>query len=311
MNLKSGFNINGYLLETKLSDANHLVWLAYEVAAERDVVLKFIEDKKSARRERILMVDIDHPNIIKLLTVFQYMDYTVLVLEYKPGENLKYIWKDLEKKACLQILLDVASALDAIHQAGLWHGDVSYLNVLYYKEKNKAYLIDFAYEGKCAVGFQAPEDFDDNPHQVNSQTDVFRFGKLIELLRPDLVFRFQSCFSEDPAQRPSVSVLLKKLSLMQQVFRYKALAWTASILLTLLVTFFILSSQLSPQPAPAEAPGQQHPIHSPGTLILPVDSGPPIRILASYHKQKGTRIDDKNTLEREAGQMLEILSDSP
>lgn len=211
MNPKSGVKINGYLLETKLSDSNHPVWLAYELTTERVVTLKFIEDKRLAARERNLMVDVDHPNIVKLLTLFEYERWTVLVLEYKQGASLTQIWKDLDKASGHRILSDIASAILAIHKAGLWHGDISHHNVIWAEDQQRAYLIDFAYEGKCALGFQAPEDFDHHPEKVDSRTDVFRFGKLIELLRPDLIRRFKDCLEENPENRPSIAEIGQRL----------------------------------------------------------------------------------------------------
>lgn len=199
------------MLENKLSDVNHPVWLAFELDTERDVVLKFVADKKLAKKERNIMVDVDHPNIIKLLHIFTWSPYTVLVLEYKAGENLLHLWEQLKSKEAMKVLKDIASALQAIHAAGLWHGDISHLNVVYQRAKTAAFLIDFSFEGKCAVGFLAPEDFADNPHRVGQATDVYRFAKLIDLLRPDLTPRFLDCFFDQPRRRPSMDIIAKRL----------------------------------------------------------------------------------------------------
>jgi serine/threonine protein kinase len=242
-----GAGIAILLLESKLSDTNHPVWLAFELESERDVVLKFVADRKSAIRERNLMNDVDHPNIVKLLRIFSAGTYTVLVLEYKKGESLLHIWEQLTPDRGFEVLLDVGSALSAIHEAGLWHGDVSHLNVIYQKEKRAAYLIDFSFEGKCAVGFQAPEDFEGNPYAVDSATDVYRFGKLIDLLRPDLTHHFSDCFRENPSTRPSMRTVNRRLERKKSLFLgtkgYGILTLTALFLCVGMITWLVSRSE--------------------------------------------------------------------
>lgn len=288
------------MLETNLSNANNAVWLAYEITAERDVVLKFVKDRKAAVRERILMVDTDHPNIAKLLSTFTYEGCTTLVLEYKPGNNLLQLWEHLDRKTGLSILTDVASALSAIHAKGLWHGDVSHLNVIYSEEKKRAYLVDFSFEGKCAPGFHSPEDFEDSPHEVNSKTDVFRFGILIDLLRPDLKSKFLDCLHPAPDHRPSIDEVLQRIQKHKTLKKSRIITMAAALVSGLFVTGIYLD------PLFKQVPDSQQLSQSQVENKTREDSKAPkyTRILASYSNSRGHQ-------SATTGRIQHILSDEP
>lgn len=279
-------------METNLSNTNNAVWLAYETSAERDVVLKFVKNRKAAIRERILMVDIDHPNVAKLLTTFSHANCTVLVLEYKKGLNLLQLWEKLDKKSGLAILIEIASALNAIHARGLWHGDVSHLNVIYSEEKKQAWLVDFSFEGKCAPGFHAPEDFEDCDHKVNHKTDIFRFGILIHLLRPDLKSKFQDCLHSNPNDRPTIDQVLLKLQKQKASGKVRTLALTAMVIAG--ISIYPLwnwehHQKPASQPAPIKTAANipKTPTHTrllasystPDSSMRPAQTQPPGRIL--------------------------------
>ena len=81
------------------------------------------------------------------------------------------------------------------------------------------------------MGFQAPEDFEENPHPIGLHTDVFRFGKLIELLRPDLIRRFRACLYENPSDRPKIEEVCRRLNRMKDQSRYRFRVLAGTVLL--------------------------------------------------------------------------------
>ena len=257
MNLRSGRILNQYRLIHPLSNASHPVWLGYDLSAERDVVLKFFHDKQLADRERIMMIDGDHPHMIKLLCVFTHEDATVLVMEHQPGQGLHKIWETLDHKTGLAILIQIASVLEAIHQKGMWHGDVSHLNVHYDAQRKKAFLLDYAFEKKCALGFQAPEDFEENHRPIGRPTDIYRFGRLIELLTPKLAARFQDCFYEDPDRRPTIDVIRARLARATRATAPKRRLAAAAgfiVLAAILAIYFVwLTKPMNTSPAERSA----------------------------------------------------------
>ena len=211
MNLNQEDRIEEYVLIQKLSEYSH-VWQAFDENGQRDVVLKFVEEKASADREGIILADIDHPNILKLLRRFRHNEVSVLVFEYVPGLRLdKAIRKGLGREESFKISTDICSALKAIHQFGLFHGDLSPFNVIWSTNKNKAYLIDFGAMGECTVMSAAPEHDPESHYSLSPATDMVGFGRILMGLLPNLKTLANRCLYMEPDHRPSADQALKAL----------------------------------------------------------------------------------------------------
>ena len=104
---------------------------------------KFI---KEARHISILQ----HPNIIKVVDVFEENDTAYYVMEYHDNGSLNSIIKEtgaMQESEATRYILQIASALDYIHKEQMNHLDVKPDNVLL-NNKGEAVLIDFGLS-KC------------------------------------------------------------------------------------------------------------------------------------------------------------------
>lgn len=118
-----------------------LVKLATHKKSGQQVAIKTVKkkDMKSIevyqqRREIEVLKMCQHPNIIKLIDLFENSDYYYIVLEYMQGKDLfDYlkardfnITEDRARDLCLQI----AQAVQYMHQYGIVHRDIKLENIM-------------------------------------------------------------------------------------------------------------------------------------------------------------------------------------
>ena len=130
-----------------------VVYLARDLSLERPVALKLIapelvqDEEFRARflREPRLAASLDHPNVIPIYEAGEHEDQLYLAMRYVKGTDLR---AELEREGKLppertiDILAQVAGALDAAHDRGLVHRDVKPANVLL-DDAGHPYLTDF------------------------------------------------------------------------------------------------------------------------------------------------------------------------
>lgn len=120
--------------------------VAVKVIKKKDMSIGEVELQK---REIEVLKLCQHPNIIRLLDVFENMEYIYIVLEYMAGGDLfnyleKREFKITEDKA-RQIAHMIASALYYLHSYGIVHRDLKLENILMVDSNNDSELkiVDF------------------------------------------------------------------------------------------------------------------------------------------------------------------------
>lgn len=110
--------------------------------ASRTTVARFREKfLKEARN----IAKLNHPNIVHIIDVFEELGTAYYVMEYAENGSLS---DKIEEEGCLtepeakKYILEVANALDYVHQQNINHLDVKPANIMLNKD-DKAVLIDF------------------------------------------------------------------------------------------------------------------------------------------------------------------------
>ena len=115
-----------YLAEdTKLDRKVALKILPPEFAEDRDRMSRFVREAKSASA-------LNHPNIITIHEINEFDGTHFIATEFIDGKTLNEFAKSnpLNFKATLEIAIQIASALDEAHSAGIVHRDIKPDNVM-------------------------------------------------------------------------------------------------------------------------------------------------------------------------------------
>lgn len=100
---------------------------------------KFIKEAKTILKLR-------HPNIIRILDVFEANNTAYYVMEYVEGSSLNDLVKQrgaLAEADAVRYIRMIASALDYIHEQKINHLDIKPSNIMVSAKEDKAVLIDF------------------------------------------------------------------------------------------------------------------------------------------------------------------------
>jgi serine/threonine protein kinase/WD40 repeat protein len=123
---------------------------AYDTGNDRHVALKRLpgyaepEFRARFRREARLVAGLDEPHVVRIHDHGEIDGRLYLDMALVDGPDLKRVLADgpLSPSRAIEILTQVASALDAAHAAGVLHRDVKPANILLDQAGN-AYLADF------------------------------------------------------------------------------------------------------------------------------------------------------------------------
>jgi ABC-type branched-subunit amino acid transport system substrate-binding protein/DNA-binding beta-propeller fold protein YncE len=176
-----------------------VVYRATDLSLERPVALKLVapelaEDERfRARflREPRLAASLDHPNVIPIYEAGEHEGQLYLAMRFVEGSDLKTVLErdgSLEPEQALNVLGQVAGALDAAHRRALVHRDVKPANVLL-GDEGHVYLTDFGITKQLGgestdtgrmvgtLDYLAPEQIRGDP--VDGRTDVYALGCLL------------------------------------------------------------------------------------------------------------------------------------
>jgi class 3 adenylate cyclase len=207
MALAEGDVVGGYRIVRVVGRGGMgVVYLADDVRLGRKVALKVLTTEAAEQpsvRDRFLgesrmAASLDHPNILPIYEAGEADGRPFIAMRYVPGLDLDgLIRRDgpLSLERAIVIVDQVASALDAAHEAGLIHRDVKPGNILVAAGSKPgsehAYLSDFGltkhaeYSAQItrsgqlmgSVGYVAPEQIENRP--IDRRADVYSLGCVV------------------------------------------------------------------------------------------------------------------------------------
>ena len=131
------------------------VFLATDTRNDTPVALKFFPAIKASteefRREAAGTLSLKHPSLVRLLDAGVHDGAPYLVLEFVEGDDLRtrIMAGPVAADDALRWMLQLFDALDALHRAGMVHGDVKPENIILGRDRVR--LVDF---GRARLGFR-------------------------------------------------------------------------------------------------------------------------------------------------------------
>jgi predicted Ser/Thr protein kinase len=212
--LAVGSQFAGYVIEGVAGQGGMgIVYRARQLRPARIVALKVISPQLASDsdfRERFahesdIAAAIEHSNVIPVYDVGEERDLLYIAMRYVEGTDLRAVITAegrLAPQRAVDILVELAAALDAAHAHGLVHRDIKPGNVLIAREgrREHVYLTDFGLAKLAAGGgwtrtgmfvgtldYAAPEQLEG--HRVDARTDVYAAGcVLYEMLTGSVPF---------------------------------------------------------------------------------------------------------------------------
>ena len=163
MTVTVGTELAGYRIEDEIARGGMgVVYRAVELALERPVALKLIAPglagdtsfRERFLRESRLAASIDHPSILPVYAAGEVEGELYLATRYVEGTDLRALLEreaPLASERALDLVGQVADALDAAHARGLVHRDVKPGNVLV-DASGHCYLCDFGLTKQVGAG---------------------------------------------------------------------------------------------------------------------------------------------------------------
>lgn len=139
-------------------------------------------------REGKTLASLSHPNVVRVLNLFEDNGTAYLVMEHLSGKTLKGVMKEgrLSEERIRQIMTSLVEALGAVHDKGVYHLDIKPANVLI-EPSGRTVLIDF---GAARQGIHSQTTIPAytpsyapievmSAEQVGPYSDIFELGMML------------------------------------------------------------------------------------------------------------------------------------
>lgn len=211
INEHAALNLPGFeLLESFAASGQALgnmgdIWRAHQVSPSREVIIKILSKDRGETdqyrirfdRETFVQGKLGHPNIVPIFAAGETNGVRYFAMEFMTGGTLRNRLDKgkLDPVLAISIAIDIASALEATHNAGFVHRDVKPANILFRANSNIALLTDFGIAGYVNAssdytrvlaqlgtpGYMSPEQYSNFPAQPTD--DLYSLGiVLFEML---------------------------------------------------------------------------------------------------------------------------------
>jgi len=161
---QGGFGITYLARDTNLDQLVAIKeYLPLEVATRRsDTTVRPRTDDQSDRyrwgldrfiREARTLARFDHPNIVRVHSVFEFNNTAYMVMRFEEGENFAALLerrRTLPEADLMRVLLPVLDGLELVHNAGFIHRDIKPDNV-HIRADGSSVLLDFG-SARAALG---------------------------------------------------------------------------------------------------------------------------------------------------------------
>jgi serine/threonine protein kinase len=147
--------------------------------------------------EARILAKFNHPNIVRVLSVFEQNKTAYMVMEYAQGEDLSTLYKNrrrenrpLDEQAYLDIFIPVCDGLSLVHNEGFIHRDIKPANI-YICNSTLPLLLDFgsarqslehktkALTSLVTVGYAPFEQYQQGTGKQGPWTDIYSLGASI------------------------------------------------------------------------------------------------------------------------------------
>lgn len=216
--LPIGYHLHEYRIESILGEGHFgITYLALDIKSNYKVmIIEYFPCKIAIRRsdQRIelssddeienyqvglknfiksnhMLAQLKHPNIARVLELFESQNTSYSVMKYEPGQTLAELLEKvgmLTQAAVMKILQPLLSALKVAHKSGLLHLNISPANI-YLREKDQSpFLFNFggaSYElAKCSHSMMEISSYTpfEQYEKANTQefcTDIYALGAVL------------------------------------------------------------------------------------------------------------------------------------
>ncbi|MCP4706875.1 MAG: protein kinase [candidate division Zixibacteria bacterium] len=186
------------------------VYLAEDTKLKRQVALKFLPyhflsdetAKARFRREAQAAAKLNHPNIVTIYEVSEYMNRPFFAMECCDGKPLRDVIKEKELSIdeSINLTIQICEGLEKAHQAGIVHRDIKPSNIVIDSD-GRPKLLDFGLAtvqgtekltqtGSTlgTIGYMSPEQIE--VKEIDHRSDLFSLGVVLyEMITGRLPFK--------------------------------------------------------------------------------------------------------------------------